>query len=130
MDKRLGIRLFWLVIGLCALGLGIIGAVLPLIPTTPFLLVAAFAFARSSPRLAAWLEAHPQFGPLVANWRDHGAISRRAKIAAMAVILATPLVSLALGIAPWILAVQIGVLAVVAMFIASRPDGPGGGDTA
>ncbi|WP_246263402.1 YbaN family protein [Parasphingopyxis algicola] len=127
MDKRLGIRLFWLVTGLLALGLGILGAVLPLLPTTPFLLVAAFAFARSSPRLAAWLEAHPQFGPLVANWRDHGAIGRRAKIAAMAVIVATPLVSLALGIPPWILAVQIVVLTLVSAFILSRPDGPGGG---
>lgn len=123
MDKRLGIRLFWLVIGLISLGLGTAGAVLPLLPTTPFLLVAAFAFARSSPRLAAWLDAHPQFGPLIRNWRDHGAISRRAKIAAILVILATPALSFALGFAGWIIAIQLLVLAIVSAFILSRPDG-------
>lgn len=123
MDKRLGIRIFWLLVGLIALGLGAAGAVLPLLPTTPFLLVAAFAFARSSPRLAAWLDAHPQFGPLIGNWRDHGAISRRAKIAAMIVILLTPALSLALGFAGWIIAVQLLVLTIVAAFILTRPDG-------
>lgn len=125
MDKRLGIRLFWLVIGLIALGLGTAGAILPLLPTTPFLLVAAFAFARSSPRLAAWLDGHRQFGPLIRNWRDHGAISRRAKIAAMAVILLTPALSLALGFAGWIVAVQLLVLSIVAAFILTRPGAPG-----
>ncbi|RED15287.1 YbaN family protein [Parasphingopyxis lamellibrachiae] len=123
MDKRLGIRLFWLVIGVVSLGLGAAGAILPLLPTTPFLLVAAFAFARSSPRLAAWLDAHRQFGPLIRNWRDHGAISRRAKIAAMSVILLTPVLSLVLGFAGWIIAVQIVVLSIVATFILTRPDG-------
>lgn len=124
MDKRLGIRLFWLVIGLTSLGLGVIGVVLPLLPTTPFLLLAAFAFARSSPRLAAWLDAHPQFGPMIRDWRDHGAINRRAKIAAMVVILLTPILSLALGFAGWIIAVQLFVLAIVASFILTRPHSP------
>jgi uncharacterized membrane protein YbaN (DUF454 family) len=94
-----------------------------LLPTTPFLLVAAFAFARSSPRLAAWLDAHPQFGPLIRNWRDHGAISRRAKMTAMVVILLTPALSLALGFAGWIIAVQLCVLTVVTAFILTRPHG-------
>ena len=124
MDKRFGIRLFWLVVGFVSLGLGIIGTVLPLIPTTPFLLLAAFGFARSSPRLAAWLEHHPQFGPLIANWREHRAIGRRAKIAAMLVIVATPLVSLALGFDAWIIGVQLLVLGIVAVFILTRPDAP------
>lgn len=123
MDKRLGIRLFWLIVGLISLGLGAAGAILPLLPTTPFLLLATFAFARSSPRLAAWLDAHPQFGPLIKNWRDHGAISRRTKIAAMVVILLTPAVSLMLGFAGWIIAVQLFVLAIVTTFILTRPSG-------
>lgn len=121
MDKRFGIRLFWLVVGLLSLGLGTAGAVLPLLPTTPFLLLAAFAFARSSPRLSSWLDAHPQFGPLIRNWRNHGAISRRAKIAALVVILLTPVLSLALGFAGWIIAVQLVVLTIVATFILTRP---------
>jgi len=123
MDKRLGIRLFWLIVGLISLGLGAAGVILPLLPTTPFLLLAAFAFARSSPKLASWLDAHPQFGPLIKNWRDHGAISRRAKIAAMVVILLTPAVSLMLGFAGWIIAVQLLVLTIVTTFILTRPSG-------
>jgi len=124
MNKRFGIRLFWLIVGLVSLALGAVGAILPLLPTTPFLLLAAFAFARSSPKLAAWLDAHPQFGPLIANWRDHGAISKRAKIAAMVVILLTPIGTLALGITGWVLAVQLVVLTLVSTFILTRPSGP------
>lgn len=124
MDKRFGIRLFWLICGLIALALGLIGAVLPLLPTTPFLLVAAFAFARSSPRLAKWLDEHPQFGPLIANWREHGAISKRAKIAAMVAITAAPIISVALGVSTTILVIQLLVLSCVTYFILSRPSGP------
>ena len=72
-------RVLWLLLGIAATGFGIAGAVLPLLPTTPFLLVATYAFARSSPRLHAWLMSHRQFGPLIANWQQHGAIGRRAK---------------------------------------------------
>ena len=124
MERRFGVRLFWLICGLIALGLGLIGAVLPLLPTTPFLLVAAFAFARSSPRLANWLENHPQFGPLIANWREHGAISKRAKIAAMVAIIAAPIISVAMGVSTVILVVQLVVLSCVSYFILSRPSGP------
>lgn len=123
MDKRFGLRLFWLTVGLVSLGLGIIGTVLPLLPTTPFLLLAAFAFARSSPKLANWLDSHPQFGPLIANWREHGAISRPAKIAAVVVILLTSAISITLTFDGWIIAVQLAVLGIVAVFILSRPDG-------
>ena len=124
MDKRFGIRLFWLISGLIALALGLIGAVLPLLPTTPFLLVAAFAFARSSPRLAKWLEEHPQFGPLITDWREHGAISKRAKIAAMVAIVAAPIISVALGVSTAILVIQLLVLSCVTSIILSRPSGP------
>src|SRR5690606_2484444 len=74
---------FWRGLGLVSTGLGLVGAILPLVPTTPFLLVAAYAFARSSPRLHDWLLHHPQLGPLIINWRQHRAISRRVKIASL-----------------------------------------------
>ena len=67
-------RHFYLVAGWLSLGLGAIGAVLPLLPTVPFVILAAFCFARSSPRLEAWLVGHPVFGPHIAAWRDYGAI--------------------------------------------------------
>lgn len=72
-------RVVWTAAGLLAIALGIAGIFLPLLPTTPFVLLAAFCFARGSPRWEAWLLAHPRFGPMVRNWRDHRAIPLRAK---------------------------------------------------
>lgn len=114
-------RLAWLVIGLLALVLGVLGIFLPLLPTTPLVLLAAFAFARSSERLHQWLLEHDIFGSLIADWRRHGAISRSAKVAsvvAMAVVLA---VSLAIAAPTVVIIVQLVVLGVAALFILSRP---------
>lgn len=72
-------RAFWLALGLFFVLLGIIGALLPLMPTTIFLILAAGCFARSSPRLEAWLMGHPRFGPTLIAWRRDGAIPTRAK---------------------------------------------------
>lgn len=72
----------WLLLGCLFVALGFIGALLPLMPTTIFLILAAGCFARSSPRLEAWLLNHPRFGPTLRAWRAEGAIGRRAKIAA------------------------------------------------
>lgn len=71
------------VLGSVAVALAALGAFLPLLPTTPFLLVAAWAFARSSPKLHQALLAHPRFGPLLRDWETHRAIPRRAKILAV-----------------------------------------------
>ena len=62
-----GIKVLWLLAGLASVAIGAIGVVVPLLPTTPFLLVAAFAFARSSTRLNRWLREHRSFGPLIHN---------------------------------------------------------------
>lgn len=62
-----------------SLALAVLGVLLPGLPTTPFVLLAAWAAARSSPRLAAWLESHRLFGPLIRDWRAGGRVSRRAK---------------------------------------------------
>lgn len=117
-------RLLWLSLGITATGCGIAGIVLPLVPTTPFLLLAAFAFARSSPRLHDWLVNHPRLGPPIADWRAHGAISRRAKGMAMAFMLAALALSVALGVKTWVVVVQAVVLVAVATFILTRPDTP------
>jgi uncharacterized membrane protein YbaN (DUF454 family) len=106
------------------MGLGIAGIVLPLVPTTPFLLLAAFAFARSSPRLHDWLLAHPRLGPPINDWRTHRAISRRAKGLAVGAMAAALGLSIATGLPVWLVAVQAVVLALVAAFILTRPDGP------
>jgi len=109
-------------LGSALVALGFVGAFLPLLPTTPFLILAAGCFARSSPRLEAWLLNHPQFGPVLTNWRERGAIPRKAKTLAccgMAIGFALfwwaskPGLLLAAGVAV--------VMAGAAAFVLSRP---------
>lgn len=125
---RRSVRAGWLVLGLVFAGLGFVGAFVPLMPTTIFLILAAACFTRSSPRLEAWLLNHPRFGPGLRAWRAEGAVPRRAKVAAC--------LGMAVGYGLFWLAVRPGlwpglaVAAVVtacALFVVSRPS-PGGRD--
>ncbi len=72
-------RALWLAAGACSLALGIVGIFLPLLPTTPFVLLAAFCFSRGSQRCETWLLQHPRFGPMVLDWRANRAVPLRAK---------------------------------------------------
>lgn len=117
-------RAAWFALGLLALGLGAVGLVLPLLPTTPFVLLAAFAFSRSSERWHAWLINHRIFGPLIENWQQHGAISTRAKAAAAVSMGLVFALSLALKASPTVLLVQAIVLSAAALFVLSRPTPP------
>lgn len=115
-------RYIWLSLGCISVAFGVAGIVLPLLPTTPFLLLAAFCFARSSPQLHNWLINHPRLGPAITAWNDRGAIPIRAKLLAMLMMAATFLASLTLFRIPgWALALQGAILAAVAAFILSRP---------
>jgi uncharacterized membrane protein YbaN (DUF454 family) len=118
-------RITWLVVGLLALALGAIGIALPLLPTTPFVLVAAFAFAQSSEKLHQWLLDHNVFGPLIDNWQRHGAISRRAKVLSVVSMAALLLISLAMAAPPAVIIAQLVVLGAAALFILTRPEPPG-----
>ncbi len=60
-------------------GLAVVGIVLPLLPTTPFVLLAAFFASKGSPAFAQWLDEHPRFGPVIASWRENRAVPARAK---------------------------------------------------
>ncbi|MEM7268069.1 MAG: YbaN family protein [Pseudomonadota bacterium] len=119
-------RLFWLGLGWLAVGLGAIGAVLPLLPTVPFLLLAAFCFARSSDRFHKWLVEHPRFGPPIQDWRERGAIRRRVKwmaTASMAASLALPfLMPIDEDRRLMILMIQSAAMIGVATFIWTRPE--------
>lgn len=118
----------WRVIGLVMVGLAIAGAFLPLLPTTPFLLVAVFCFARSSPRLHHWLITHKRFGPMIADWNQHGALSRRVKIVSVSVMAATLALSALLKVPTPVLIVQALVLCGSATFILTRPLPPKASD--
>ncbi len=116
-------RVFWFSLGVLSLVLGVIGVFLPLLPTVPFLLLAAFGFARSSTRVHDWLIDHPSLGPPIRDWRANGAIRRKVKWLASASIVAAFVLSLALGAAWWVLALQAAALACVSVFIWTRPEG-------
>lgn len=117
-------RSVWVGLGFLAMGLGIVGLVLPLLPTTPFMLLAAAAFAKSSPRLHDWLVSHRIFGPAIRDWRDHRAISPKAKRMAITAMAAAFCLSAVLGLGWRVLAVQAVVLVVMGSWIWTRPDGP------
>ncbi|GAA5060809.1 YbaN family protein [Erythrobacter westpacificensis] len=105
--------------GVIAVGLGAIGAFLPLLPTVPFLLLAAFCFARSNPDWERRILSHPQWGPSIAQWRERRAISRRAKIGAIGAMSTGALLTwFTLG-APWVF-VSIAVLVICGGWIATR----------
>ena len=114
-------RALWLAFGLISMVLGFIGIFLPLLPTTPLMLLAAFCFARGSQRLHDWLTTHPRFGPPIEAWRRHGAISRGAKQLAVFAMLLVLLLSLALSVPLMVLGIQAAVLVAVAVFILTRP---------
>ncbi len=116
------VRLFWIASGFFFVALGVIGALLPVMPTTIFLILAAGCFARGSTRLETWMLDHPKIGPPIRQWREQGAIPRRGKIAACAGIAfgygvfwltARPHLPLALGVA-------LG-MAACALWIVTRP---------
>lgn len=121
---RVDMRFFWITLGLAALALGTAGLVLPLLPTTPFMLLAAACFAKSSPRLHDWLISHRLFGPAIRDWRDYRAISPKAKRMALTAMTAALGLSLMLGLGWRVLAVQALVLMVMGNWIWTRPDGP------
>lgn len=114
----------WLLLGLASTAAGLAGIVLPLVPTTPFLLLAAYCFARSSPVLHNWLVTHPTLGKPIDDWQRHRAISRRTKVASITVMAAAYAGSVIAGFPPWILLLQALVLVAVGGFILSRSDRP------
>lgn len=115
-------RWIWFSVGATFLTLAVIGIALPVMPTVPFLLVAAWAFARSSPRLRQKILDHPTYGPPVKAWQERGAISRPAKIWAVCAMAFGVGLAMWLGLAPWIIAGQAGICLAVAVFVVSRPE--------
>ena len=106
-------------LGFLAVGLGAVGAALPIMPTVPFLLLAVFFFARSSPELERKILDHPQWGWQVRDWRERRAINRRAKIMAIGAMATGAVVTYFTLGHPWYW-VSVAILVICGAWIATR----------
>lgn len=115
-------RLLFALLAYVSLGIGLVAIVIPGLPTTEFILLAAWAATRSSPRLSAWLENHRLFGPILHNWRNGKVIQRRAKVSATLSMLFCAGVMLVFLDHRWPLFLAIGGMAMGNLWIWSRPE--------
>jgi hypothetical protein len=116
----------WLLkaLAVVSLILAVIGAFLPIMPTVPFILLAAWAATRSSPRLSHWLESHPRMGPPIREWREGGVVRRAAKWYAT-VMMAVGGVTMSIVVRPWwVPLTAILVMASVGWWLWLRPEHP------
>lgn len=104
------------------LALGLIGVVLPGLPTTPFILIAAWAAARGSTRMHRWLLQHRLFGAMIRDWQTRGAISRRNKWLATFTMLVCAVILLLTAPRLWMAATGCSVMLVTAVWLWMRPE--------
>jgi len=118
-------RLLYFICGLICVGVGVAGIFLPLVPTTPLILLAAFCFSKSSERMHRWLTEHRRFGPLIRDWQQHRVIRPRAKLMAVIMIVVVMGLSLTLGSFPIVFKViSAAIGAGVILMICSYPSQP------
>lgn len=115
--------LLWRTLAGVSLLLGLVGVVLPVLPTVPFLLLAAWAGGRGWPSLEARLLAHPRHGPVIRQWRERGAVPRRAKWLATVMMLVSAVLLWWSPVAPWVRGGVYLVLLGVALWLWCRPEG-------
>ena len=112
----------WRVLAVACVLLGVVGAFLPVLPTVPFLLVAAWAAGKGWPRLEAWLLAHPQHGDAIRRWRERGAVPRRAKWAASVMMLLSASVLMVSPVPGWAKWAVPLLMVAVALWLWRRPE--------
>ena len=118
-------RWLYLAAGFLSLALGGIGVVLPLLPTTPLVILAAYCFARSSPAMHQRLLSNRIFGPLIIEWNEHRSIPLRAKILAISMIFLFGAFSVVFVLDKlWMRLLVIATLGSVATWLATRPTTP------
>ncbi len=115
-------RWAWWLLAYASLGLGIIGIVVPGLPTVPFVLLSAFAAARGSQRLHAWLIGHRRFGPMIVDWQTQGAVSRKSKWLAISMMSVCAVVMFLTAPKLWMAATGTAIMAIVALWLWRRPE--------
>jgi uncharacterized membrane protein YbaN (DUF454 family) len=119
------VRALFLTGGTVCVALGFVGLFVPVLPTTPFMLLAAACYARASPRLYDWLLANRTFGPLIYEWRKHRSIPYRTKIGAIALMGSTLAVSIVLFVEPLWLKLALALVGVaLAVWLYRLPSRP------
>jgi len=112
----------YLLLGWCCFSLGAVGTVVPGLPTVPLMLVALWAFSRSSQRFHDWLYSHPVFGPPLQQWNNHRVIPARAKLLAVATMaVSAAYLVFFTTVDPWLKAAVILLMLYGAVFIVSKP---------
>lgn len=114
-------RLLWLGIGWASVALGAIGAFLPIMPTVPFLILAVWAFSRSSPYLRDRILDHPTFGPPIRAWQERGVISTVARVWAILAMAAGVAWTLWLGLPIYAIMGQVTVCLLISLYLVTRP---------
>ncbi len=117
-------RQAWFALGFLSLLVGFVGVFLPLLPTTPLVILAAFAFSKCSPRFERWLLEHRLFGPIIADWRQNRSIAPKYKAISVGMMGAVFCLSVAMSVPGFVLAIQGIVLGLAATFILTRPSYP------
>lgn len=112
----------WRALALLCVALAVVGMVLPVLPTVPFLIVAAWAGSRGWPQLETWLLEHPRHGPAIRRWRDHGAVPRSAKRFATTMMVLSAIVLALSPVAGWVKLAVPAMMATVAVWLWRRPD--------
>ena len=117
-------RIVWFSLGSLALLVSVIAVPVPVLPTTPFVILAAYCFGKGSPRVERWLLENPTFGPMIADWRAYGAIRLKYKIiGAVAMVLLLGLSVLMQVKTPYLI-IQALCMAGAALYVWTRPNGP------
>jgi len=115
-------RPFWLAIGWIFVVLAALGAVLPLLPTAPFLIIAAIAFSKSSEKCRQWLYKQPLFGSILIDWEEHGVIPSGAKVIALLSMTLSFVALFISGKVPiWALVIIGAFMVACGWFVASSP---------
>jgi uncharacterized membrane protein YbaN (DUF454 family) len=115
------IKLLYLSLGITCTALGFICAFLPILPTTPFLLIALWAFSRSSPRLRNWLYHHPHYGKTLQDWFEYGVISNKVKVVAITAITLSIPTAYFITKSTLVLFIHIPIVVITVSYLYSRP---------
>lgn len=114
--------LLWRLLALLSVLMGLIGVLVPGLPTVPFMILAAWAASKGWPRLESWLLNHRRYGPHISRWRDSGAVPRQAKVYATFMMLFSVVILTITDTPTWALLGVITVMGLTLVWMWRRPD--------